>query len=77
VSANITLLPLPPYSPELNPVERLWLHLRERHLSHRLLDNYDAVVNACCQARNQLTPERIRSLCNYPYITKYRASTFG
>jgi transposase len=77
VSANITLLPLPRYSPELDPVERLWLHLRERHLSRRLLDDYDAVINACCQTRNRLTPERIRSLCNYPYITKYRASTFG
>ena len=66
VPANITLLPLPPYSPELNPVERLWLYLRERHLSHRLLDDYDAIVDACCDAWNQLTPERIRSLCNYP-----------
>jgi hypothetical protein len=42
--------------------------LRERHLSHRLLDDYDAIVDACCYAWNQLTPERIRSLCNYPYI---------
>ena len=34
---NITLVPLPPYSPELNPVERVRLYLRERFLSHRLL----------------------------------------
>ncbi len=27
VPGNITLLPLPPYSPELNPVERVWLYL--------------------------------------------------
>jgi hypothetical protein len=44
-------VPLPPYSPELNPVERLWLYLRERHLSHRLLDDYDAIVEAYCDAR--------------------------
>jgi hypothetical protein len=68
VPSNVTLLALPPYSPELNPVERLWLYLRERHLSHRLLDDYDAIVGACCHAWNQLTPERITSLCNYPYI---------
>jgi transposase len=68
VPGNVTLLPLPPYSPELNPVERLWLYLRERHLSHRLLDDYDAIVDACCHAWNQLTPERISSLCHYPYI---------
>jgi uncharacterized NAD(P)/FAD-binding protein YdhS len=43
-------------------------YLRERHLSHRLLDDYDAIVDACCHAWNQLTPQRISSLCNYPYI---------
>ena len=68
VPDTVTLVPLPSYSPELNPVERLWLYLRERHLSHRLLDDYDAIVDACCQAWNQLTPERVKSLCNYPYI---------
>ena len=33
---NITPLFLPPYSPELNAIERVWLSLRERFLSHRL-----------------------------------------
>jgi transposase len=36
VPANVTLVPLPPYSPELNPVERVWLYLRERFLSLRV-----------------------------------------
>jgi transposase len=68
--ANLTLVPLPPYSPELNPVERIWLYLRERYLSHRLLDDYEAVVDACCDAWNALVaePGRIRSLCDYPYL---------
>ena len=43
----VTLVPLPPYSPELNPVERVWLYLRERFLSLRILDDYDAIVDAC------------------------------
>ena len=42
----ITLVPLPAYSPELNPVERIWEYLKERYLSHRLLDDYDAIVEA-------------------------------
>ena len=37
VPANVTLIPLPAYSPELNPVERVWLYLKERFLSQRLL----------------------------------------
>jgi transposase len=69
---NLTLVPLPPYSPELNPVERIWLYLRERYLSHRLLADYEAVVEACCRAWNALTAEtgRIKSLCAYLYLKK-------
>jgi transposase len=70
--ANITLVPLPAYSPELNPVERVWLYLKERFLSHRLLDDYDAIVTAACDAWNRLVAEtgRITTLCSYPWITK-------
>lgn len=66
--ANVTLLRPPPYSPELNPVERVWLHLRDRHLSHRVLEGYTAIVDALCQTWCQLTPERLQSLCSYPWI---------
>ncbi|UVF18503.1 transposase [Microvirga terrae] len=45
----ITLLPLPPASPALNPVERVWLYLRERYLSHRVLNDYEAVLEAVSQ----------------------------
>jgi transposase len=70
VPENITPVSLPPYSPELNPVERIWLYLRERFLSHRILDDYDAIVEACCQAWNALATdtERLRSLTSYPWI---------
>ena len=69
---NVSLVPLPPYAPELNPIERVWLFLRERFLSHRLLGGYKAIVDACCQAWNRLTPDRLRSLCNYPYIQQVK-----
>jgi transposase len=72
VSANVTLIRLPPYSPELNPVERVWLYLRERHLSHRLLDGYDEIVAALCSAWQALTSDRLRSLTNYPYLEQVR-----
>ena len=70
VPGNVTLALLPPYSPELNPVERVWLYLRERHLSHRVLASYDAIVDAVCHAWNQLTPERIQTLTSYPYLNQ-------
>jgi transposase len=64
VPANITLLTLPPYSPELNPVENLWLFLRQNHLANRVFDSYDAIVGVCCDARNALIaiPERVASI---------------
>jgi transposase len=70
VPANVTLVPLPPYSPELNPVERVWLYLRERFLSLRLFRDYRAIVDACCIAWNRLVadPGRLRSLCDQPWI---------
>jgi transposase len=72
VPANVTLIHLPPYSPELNPVERVWLYLRERFLSLRVFEDYQAIIDACCAAWNRLVaePGRIRSLCHQPWIAK-------
>jgi hypothetical protein len=72
VPANVTLLPLPSASPELNPVERVWLYLRERYLSHRVLDDYPAVLEATCRAWNRLRAEtgRLQTLTAYPYLRR-------
>jgi hypothetical protein len=69
VPANLTPVFLPAYSPELNAIERLWLYLKERFLSHRLWPDYDDIVDACCQAWNTARAEtgRIRSLCHYDW----------
>jgi len=61
---------LPPYSPERNPVEPVWLYRRERFLSHRVLNGYTEIVTACCQACNTVTPECLRLLCNPPGVHK-------
>ena len=71
VPANLTLIHPPPYSPELNPVERVWEYLRDRWLSHRVLaGGHEAVVDAACAAWNALLaePGRLRSLTNFPWL---------
>ena len=68
--ANITLLPLPPYSPELNPVERLWTWLKAHHLSNRVYVDYDDLLAAGTTAWNQLTPRRIRSICRTEWLQR-------
>ena len=64
VPDNITLLHLPPYSPELNPVETVWAYLRSNTLSNRVFKTYDDIVTACCNAWNWLAaqPDRITSI---------------
>ena len=69
VPDNITILYLPPYSPELNPVERLWAYLRSHHLANRVFDNYQHLLDAGAQAWQQLTPELLRTVCACPYLT--------
>ena len=72
--SNITFVPLPPYSPELNPIERVWLHLKERFLSHRLHADYDAIADAASKAWNRLLADagRLTSLCSYPWIPRVK-----
>lgn len=69
VPENITLLHLPPYSPELNPAERLWAFLKSHYLSHRVYQDYDDLFNACSTAWNQLTPEQLCSICRLEWTT--------
>jgi len=52
VLGNITLLPLPSYSPQLNPIENVWAYLRSNFLNKRVWDSYDEIVDACCMAWN-------------------------
>ena len=64
VPANITLLPLPPSAPELNPVENVWQFMRDNWLADRIFSSYDDIVDHCCEAWNRLIdqPWRIMSI---------------
>jgi transposase len=64
VPQNITLLALPPRSPELNPVENIWQYLRENWLSNRVFESYDDIVTLACEAWNRLMdrPSRIMTI---------------
>jgi transposase len=64
VPENITLLPLPPRSPELNPVENIWHYIRDNWLSNRVFKSYDDIVALCCEAWNNLIdrPWKIMSI---------------
>lgn len=65
IPENLSILPLPPYSPELNPVEQVWQQLRQSDWANRCFADYDQIVDVCCNAWNQFAsqPDTIRNLC--------------
>jgi hypothetical protein len=69
VPPNITLVHLPPYSPELNAIEKVWQYLRDRYPSGRLFPGTRAIADACSAAWNSLIAEagRKRSLADFEW----------
>jgi transposase len=64
IPSNITIIHLPPYSPELNPQEQVWQHLKDTYLANRVFKDHKEIVDACCKAWNSFAqmPEFIKSL---------------
>lgn len=70
VPDNITLLRLPPYSPELNCIERLWLYLKSHYLSNRIFADQDVLWDACVEAWKRLDPKRLASICHTGWVAR-------
>ncbi len=70
IPPDVTVIELPPYSPELNPVENLWHYLRSHFWSNRDYKNYDALLQAATHAWRQaaLEPETVKTVCAAPYL---------
>ncbi len=70
--ANIGLLYLPPYSPQINPVEHLWEELREKHFHNHAFDSPDALEDPLVAglAALEKNPQRVRSVCDWEWIIK-------
>ncbi len=63
IPENISLCYLPPYSPELNPIERLWLYLKEKYLSFKTYDTLENILDAGQNAWQCLSSDEIKSVC--------------
>jgi len=76
VPANVRLIPLPPYAPELNPVEHLWDELREKEFANRVFDSLAAVQSQleAGLAKMQADHPAIRSLTAWPWISNLNLS---
>ena len=70
VPANVSLIQLVPYSPELNPVENLWHYLRDHYWSLQVFPSLDALEESMMTAYRVvcLNPERMKTVCAAPYV---------
>jgi len=68
VPANLTLLPLPPCTPELNVVERLWHWIKDHEFSNRVYPEYEELLDAVSGMWRGLSPQRIQSVCRCSWL---------
>lgn len=70
VPKNMRLMKLPPYSPELNPVEHIWDDLREKSFHNRVFNSIEALEDHLCESLKEmeLDNQRIRSIVAWPWI---------
>ena len=68
IPKNITLLHLPAYSPELNPIERLWAYMKSHYLSNRVYKDYNDLFEYAKKVWNKISTEQFCSICNTEWI---------
>jgi transposase len=68
VPENIEIIYLPPYSPELNPVERLWSFVKQHTIKNKFYDSLASLESAVCEFLKQIKPETLQSVCACSYL---------
>jgi transposase len=68
---NVSLILLPPYSPELNPAEQIWNVLRRDHFANRVFDSLDAATEQAERGLSMMAANKsaTRQLTNWPWIS--------
>jgi len=67
---NIDIFPLLPYTPELNPIEKIWDELREKGFRNTIFQTLSAVADQLCDTLTTLMQdkERVRSITHRQYL---------
>ncbi len=68
VPENITIIYLPPYSPELNPIERLWKYLKTNFIHNRVFDSLKQMMVDMVDVFAELKNDMVLSLCHCSYL---------
>lgn len=68
VPNNIEILLLPPYSPELNPVERLWNYLKSKLIKNKVYESLEQLYDAVSHFMIDLQPHTVKNICSASYL---------
>lgn len=64
IPENIEIVYLPPYSPELNPVEKLWQYIKSYTIRNRIYGTIGQLENVVCEFIRGLNPASIKMTCS-------------
>ena len=64
VPKNIQIVLLPPYCPELNPVERLWKYIKNHMIKNRVFNTLENLEDEICEFIKNLTKDVVMSICS-------------
>jgi transposase len=68
IPANIKILHIPPYTPEMNPIEQIWAEIRKRGFANRIFSTLDKVVERLCETMNQLSSALVKSIAHRNWL---------
>lgn len=69
IPKNIEIVYLPPYSPELNPVEKLWQYIKSHTIKNRIYGTINQLENIVCEFIRGLNPAQVMQTCSSNHYT--------
>lgn len=71
IPKNIKIMHLSPYSPDLNPIEKLWQFIKDNVLKNLIYDSLESLEEKVCLFINSMTSSQIKLVCNVSYMSYY------
>ena len=68
IPQNIEIFPLPPYTPEMNPIEQIWKEIRKQGFKNEIFKTLDKVVERLCDTICLLTHDTVKSITGRDWI---------
>jgi putative transposase len=68
IPTNIEIFPLPPYTPEMNPIEQIWKEIRKLGFRNEIFQTLEKVVDRLCDTICSLSPATVKSITGRDWI---------